>query len=106
MNEPQWRPEPESEPTKGAGLERIHAIWRRRKWLALLVFALPFAAAASLVLSLPGLYRSKAIVLVERQQVPEAFVRPTVTSELETRLQTISQEILSRSRLEGMISRF
>jgi len=106
MNEPLWRPEPESEPTKGAGLERVHAIWRRRKWLALLVFALPFAAAASVVLSLPGLYRSKATVLVERQQVPEAFVRPTVTSELETRLQTISQEILSRSRLEGMISRF
>jgi protein tyrosine kinase modulator len=45
-------------------------------------------------------------VLVERQQVFEAFVRPTVTCELETRLHTISQEILSRSRLEGLIGRF
>jgi len=31
---------------------------------------------------LPSLYRSTATVLVERQQVPEAFVRPTVTSAL------------------------
>jgi polysaccharide chain length determinant protein (PEP-CTERM system associated) len=38
--------------------------------------------------------------------VPETLVRPTVTSELETRLHTISQEILSRSRLEELIRRF
>jgi hypothetical protein len=31
-----------------------------------------------------------------RQQVSETFVRPSVTGELETRRQTISQEILSR----------
>jgi polysaccharide chain length determinant protein (PEP-CTERM system associated) len=52
------------------------------------------------------LYRSTALVLVDPQQVPEAFVRPTVTSELETRLQTISQEILGRSRLGALITRF
>lgn len=98
--------EPGGEPKKGLDLERIHAIWRRRKWLAILVFALPFAAATSVILSLPNLYRSTATVLVERQQVPESFVRSTVTSELETRLQTISQEILSRARLESLINRF
>ena len=96
----------EDEPKRPAELERIWAVWRRRKWLAILVFALPFAAAAGVILSLPNLYRSTATILVERQQVPEAFVRPTVTSEIETRLQAISQEILSRSRLEGLISRF
>lgn len=96
----------DEEPRKGAGLDRIRALWSRRKWLAILVFALPFAAAGSMILALPNLYRSTATVLVERQQVPESLVRTTVTSELETRLQTISQEILSRSRLEGLISRF
>ena len=96
----------DGEPKKGAGLERVLAVWSRRKWLAIPVFALPFAAAASAILSLPSLYRSTATVLVERQQVPESFVRSTVTSELETRLQTISQEILSRARLESLISRF
>jgi polysaccharide chain length determinant protein (PEP-CTERM system associated) len=94
----------DSEPTKGAGLERILAVWSRRKWLAIPVFALPFAIAISAILALPNLYRSTATVLVERQQVPESFVRSTVTSELETRLQTISQEVLSRGRLETLIT--
>src|SRR5207249_1580369 len=55
---------------------------------------------------LPDIYRSTATVLVERHQVPETFVRSSVTGELETRLQTISQEILSRARLEDLITRF
>ena len=96
----------ESTPQKGAGLERLRASWSRRKWLAVLVFAVPFVAAVSVIYSLPAFYRSTAVVLVDRQQVPEAFVRPTVTSELETRLHTISQEILSRARLEALITRF
>ncbi len=98
--------EPQHVPQKGAAVERLRAAWSRRKWLALGVFALPFVAAISLIFSMPPLYRSMASVLVERQQVPEAFVRPTVTSDVETRLRTISQEILSRSRLDALITRF
>ena len=90
----------------GVGLERLRAIWSRRKWLGVLVFLLPLTAGVSVIIGLPDLYRSTALVLIERQQVPEAFVRPTVTSQLEIRLQTISQEILSRSRLEALIRRF
>ena len=94
------------EARKGAGFELIWAVWNRRKWLAILLVAAPFSAVVSLATSLPNIYRSTATVLVERQQVPEAFVRSTVTSELETRLYTISQDSLSRSRLEDLIIRF
>src|SRR5213078_4477528 len=87
-------------------LDGVLAVWSRRKWLAILAFAAPMAAAASLITFLPNLYRSTATVLVDRQQIPETFVRSTVTSALETRLQTISQEVLSRSRLEALITRF
>ena len=87
-------------------LDQIKAIWGRRKWLAILCFVFPAAIALSVLTFLPGIYRSTATVLVERQQVPEAFVRPTVTSALETRLQTIAQEVLSRARLENVITRF
>src|SRR2546422_9767603 len=94
------------ETPRGAGLEGVLTIWSRRKWLAILAFVFPMSAAASLLAFLPNVYRSTATVLVDRQQVPETFVQPTVTSALETRLHTISQEILSRSRLEAMINRF
>src|SRR5947207_1390830 len=87
-------------------LDVLPAVWSRRRWLAILAFAAPMSAAVSLIAFLPNIYRSTATVLVDRQQIPEAFVRSTVTSALETRLHTISQEILSRSRLEALINRF
>jgi succinoglycan biosynthesis transport protein ExoP len=96
----------ENEPQKGAAVERLRAAWGRRKWLAVLAFALPSVAAVSVILSLPPLYRSTAVVLVEAQQVPETFVKPTVTSEIETRLEAINQEVLGRSRLKSLIDRF
>ena len=94
------------ETPQGFGLQGLLPLWRRRQWLAILVFAVPMSAGASLIAFLPNIYRSTATVLVDRQQVPESFVQSTVTSTLETRLQTISQEILSRSRLEALINRF
>ena len=87
-------------------LELAWTVWRRRKWLAILVFVVPLTAAASVVAFAPNVYQSTATVLVDRQQVPEAFVRPTVTSELEVRLRSISEEILGRSRLDSIINRF
>jgi polysaccharide chain length determinant protein (PEP-CTERM system associated) len=93
-------------PRGGSALERLRQTWSRRKWLGILTFVLPLTAGVSMIMALPDLYQSTALVMIERQQVPEAFVRPTVTSQLEIRLQTISQEILSRSRLENLITRF
>ena len=94
------------ETQNGSGLDGVLSVWSRRKWLAILAFAGPMSAAVSLITFLPNVYRSVATVLVDRQQIPETFVQATVTSALETRLHTISQEILSRSRLEALINRF
>jgi polysaccharide chain length determinant protein (PEP-CTERM system associated) len=89
-----------------SGFELGLAIWRRRRWIAIVAFAMVFAVAVSLARALPDLYRAKATVLIERQQVSEAFVRPSVTAELETRIQTIRQEIMSRTRVIDLIARF
>lgn len=89
-----------------AGFDLIRAVWSRRKWLAILVFIAAFSAALSLTICLPNLYVASATVLIEGQQVPETFVKSAVTSELETRLQTITQKSLSRSRLEELIVQF
>jgi succinoglycan biosynthesis transport protein ExoP len=91
---------------RGSGLGRLRLAWSRRKWLGMLVALVPLTGGVSIIMALPDLYQSTALVMIERQQVPEAFVRPTVTSQLEIRLQTISQEILSRSRLDTLITRF
>lgn len=94
------------EAQKGAVFELARDIWRRRKWLVILFFGASFLSMGSLAVSLPNFYRASATVLVEGLQVPETFVRSAVTSELETRLHTISQKTLSRMRLEDLITRF
>ena len=60
---------------------------------------------ATITLSLPNLYAGTTTVLVERRQVPEEFVKSSVTDELETRIQMIQQQVMSRARLSELIDR-
>lgn len=87
-------------------LDVIFAIWHRRKWLILLTFGTLLCATIGLVRTLPNIYEATGTVLIEQPQVPERFVTSTVGAGLETRLHTITQEVLSRSRLHEMIMRF
>ncbi|MBI2203774.1 MAG: hypothetical protein HYU41_07990 [Candidatus Rokubacteria bacterium] len=86
-------------PTRGQGLSGLLETIRRRKVLALVPFLFVLTATASLAFFLPSLWTARATVMVDRQQIPEAFVKSTVTSDVEGRLLTLSQEILSRTRL-------
>jgi polysaccharide chain length determinant protein (PEP-CTERM system associated) len=81
-------------------------IFLRRFWYILIPFVVIMAAAALYAFSLPKLYRATTLILVTPQKVPENFVRPTVTSRIEDRLQSIGQEIMSRTRLELVIAEF
>ena len=64
------------------------------------------ASAALWVRQLPNTYRSETLILVVPQRVPESYVRSTVTARIEDRLQTISQQIMSRTRLEQIVQDF
>ncbi len=88
------------------GLEILLAVWHRRKWLALAVFLTPLTATGGAVRSIPNTYESSATVLVEPQRAPERLVGPSAAGEVETRLRTISEQILSRSRLLEVITQF
>lgn len=92
-----------TEPARGLGLASLIEVVRRRRTLALLPFLFVLTAAASIALFLPGLWTGRALILVDRQQIPESFVKSTVTGDLESQLLTLSQEILSRPRLAKII---
>ena len=51
----------------------------------------------------PERYRSETLILVVPQRVPDAYVKATVTQSVEDRLPAITEQILSRSRLERII---
>jgi polysaccharide chain length determinant protein (PEP-CTERM system associated) len=79
--------------------------WRRRWYIAIPVVVL---ASATVVVSmfLPNRYRASTQIMIVPQRVPENFVRPTVTADLNERLNMISQQILSRTRLERIVQEF
>jgi polysaccharide chain length determinant protein (PEP-CTERM system associated) len=79
---------------------------RRRFWIAITLFGVVFSVVISLLVFLPNIYIARALILVEGQQIPVDYVRSTVTMGVERRLQSISQEILSRSRLEQIIEQY
>lgn len=84
----------------------IAEAWRRRKWLGLVCFSLPAAALLSIAMNLPNLYSSTATVLVEQQQIPEGFVKSSVTGEADARLNLIREKLLNRAGLMALINRF
>ncbi len=84
-------------------LELALEVWSRRKWWVLLSFCAVMISVASLTIALPDLYRATATVAVERLQ-PEPGSSPT--GDLEMRLHTLSQEVLSRPHLLALIDRF
>ena len=81
-------------------------ILRRRFWVLLVPFSIVAACTAIYARYLPDVYRSDTLILVVPQRVPESYVRSTVTTRIEDRLQSISQQILSRTRLERIIQDF
>jgi polysaccharide chain length determinant protein (PEP-CTERM system associated) len=54
---------------------------------------------------IPARYTSTTTILVERPSVPKDFVTPNVGQDLQGRLQSITQQILSRTRLLTIINR-
>jgi len=86
--------------------EELWAIVCRRRWWILLPLFGCWAAIWAVSWLLPTIYESEALILVEQQKVPEQYVVPNVTVSLQDRLQSMTQQILSRTRLQATIDRF
>ncbi|MCJ8502127.1 XrtA system polysaccharide chain length determinant [Desulfatitalea alkaliphila] len=78
----------------------------RRRWMILLPLAAALIVGIYLAFTMPRTYEAKTLILVEPQRVPEAFVRSIVTADPGERISTISQQIMSRTNLEKVISDF
>ena len=83
----------------------LRVLWWH-KWLVILPFVMSTSAAIVVARRMPSIYRSEALIEVVPQRIPESYVRSTVTARIEDRLGGIQQVILSRSRLERIITDF
>jgi len=95
--------------SRGGGVAEVTrplAVLQRHAWLAASVFFVVLAGAATVAMSLPDIFRATATVLVEHPGTTEGSGKSLIAGELETRLQTIGQEVLSQARLLALMASF
>ncbi len=83
------------------------ALMARRRWWVIAA-SLAVCSFGALVVSsyLPDVYESDMLMQIVPQRVPDSYVRSTVTLRTEERIQSLSQQILSRTQLEQLIAEF
>jgi polysaccharide biosynthesis transport protein len=86
--------------------DQLVGIWRRRKWLLIFAFLLVFPAGVALVVALPPLYRASTTLLLGEGDISAALVNANTGESVAARLDVINKAILSRARLQDLITRF
>lgn len=92
--------QPKSEPLN---LGQYWAVALRRRRSMFIAAFVVWAIACALAWLLPPRYRSQATILIEKPRVPKQYVVPNIESDPQQRMQTLTQQILSRTRLQGII---
>jgi succinoglycan biosynthesis transport protein ExoP len=93
----------EEKPGEGVNLQQYVDVIRRRHMYFLIPFFLGWLVVWSASWLLPSRYKSGTLILVEQPSMPKDYVTPNVTDDLQARLQSITQQILSRTRLLHII---
>ncbi len=79
----------------------------KRHWLLILIPAIIMPAIGfGLTFVLPPEYVSKTLVIIEPQRVAEQYVKPVVGNDLDQRLASMTEQILSRSSIQPIIDRY
>lgn len=79
---------------------------KRRMPLSLLIGLAMLVITLALAVGLPSRYKSRAVVLIEAQEIPQDLVRSLVTSYADQRMQMISQRVLTNSNLSGIVEKY
>ena len=95
----------EEQPSEGIDLQRFIGIARRRHLQFIVPLFLGWIAVWAVSWILPPRYKSSTTILVQQPTMPQNYVIPNVNDDLQSRLQSITTQILSRTRLLTIIDR-
>lgn len=97
------------EPVQENQAQGLDLYWRiavRRRWWILTSFVIGWAAVLAASWLIAPKYKSEAMILVEQQRVPEQYVMPNVTMDVAARMNTLTEQIMSRTRLLAIAAKF
>jgi polysaccharide biosynthesis transport protein len=92
--------------SEGLDLQKYLGIAKRRHLHFLIPLFIGWVAVWSVSWVLPPRYQSSTLILVEQPTMPKDYVTPNVTDDLQARMQSITQQILSRTRLLHIIDQY
>jgi polysaccharide chain length determinant protein (PEP-CTERM system associated) len=96
---------PEEQQSEGLDVQRYIAVVRRRHMYFLIPLLIGWLIVWGASWVLPPRYKSSTLILVEQPSMPTNYVQPNVSEDLQDRLQSITQQILSRTRLLTIIDK-
>jgi polysaccharide biosynthesis transport protein len=94
------------EKSEGLDVQLYLGIVRRRHLQFLIPLFVGWAVVWGASWVLPPRYQSSTLILVEQPTMPKDYVTPNVNDDLQERMQSITQQILSRTRLLHIIDQF
>ena len=96
----------EERPSEKIDWQQYLGLARRHTWHFLAPFFFGWLIVWAASWFMPSVYRSGTLILVEQPTVPQQFVMTNVAGDLQGRLNSITQQILSRTRLLHIIDQF
>ncbi len=88
------------------GISDYLEILKRRAGVMVAAAIVIYIVAAIVAMALPAIYRSTAVILVEEQAIPQEFIKSTITSFADERIQVISQRVLTRTTLLQLVEKY
>jgi polysaccharide biosynthesis transport protein len=93
----------EDQNSESFDIQRYLEIARRRHLHFLIPMFVGWLAVWGASWVLPARYKSGTLILVEQPTMPKDYVIPNINDDLQDRLQSITQQILSRTRLQHIV---
>ena len=84
-------------------LSEVKGMIRRQRWPFLILFFAGWLVVWTASWMLPSIYRSGTLILVEQPAVPEKLVASNIDLDIQRQLSSITEQILSRTRLLHII---
>ena len=81
-------------------------ILKRRGWIVLVPAVLLSVIAFGVSFFITPQFTSQTLVLIDQQKVPDNYVKPVIASDLDSRLASMKEQMLSRSRIQPIIDRY
>jgi len=95
--------EEQQESSEPIDFTEIKGVVRRRRWQFLVPFFCGWLLVWGVSWLIPSTYRSGTLILVEQPSVPEKYVVSNIDTGIQQQLDSITQQILSRTRLLRII---